>query len=426
MHAELTRLRAPLRDLSVLLSGNVVRLGLGLLASALVYRGLGPSEAGRLAIALGLVSLFSFLAEFGFRDSVVNYVASAASPEEAEAVARSFLLAKLVFGTLAAIALAGLAGWIVGVWYRGMVEPGLVRLAALILLTGGLLNYVQTLLEARKRFAALSLITVAQGAVRAGAIVILFATGHVAVWPLIGLEVGLPLVLLIYGQRFLPPELRPRLARAMASQLGRLWRFSRWIAVASAAATIYLSLDVVLLGHFRTAAEVGLYGAALALVAKFEVVQTAIFASAFPEACRYRSPHDLRAYVSRTLRLTGLVSVAMLLILPFAGIALPALYGGNYVGAVAPFSILLLSLVVGLNAAPVSFVLYPLERPSWVAAGNVLQLVFFMGLGLWLIPTRGAVGAALTALATQLLGAVWIAGAVTWVLREPRRVLGAP
>ena len=417
MVAELATLRRPLRNIGVLLGGNLVKLAFGFVASALTYRALAPENAGRFAIVMSLVSLFSFIAEFGFRDAAVNYIAAAASPAEAQAVARSFLMAKLVFGTLAAALLAGFAGWIVNGWFAGAVQPGLLRLAALALLTGGLLNYVQTLLEARQTFGALSLISMAQAALRAGIIVALFLTGRITLWPLLGIEVGLPLVLLVVGQRSLPSDLRPRLLASLGSHFGRLWRFSRWIAVAAIASTIFLSLDVVLLGHFRPAAEVGLYGAALALLAKFEVVQNAVLTSSFPEACRYRAKADLRAYVFRTMRLTGLASAGFLLILPLGGLVLVALYGSAYAGATVPFTILLAGFLVGLNAQPAAFVLYPLARVRYIAAGDVLQLLFFAALGLWLIPRYGALGAALTVLARQLLGAGLTAAFVTRALQ---------
>ena len=405
MVAELATLRRPLRNVAVLLSGNVVKLAFGLLASVLTYRALAPADAGRLAIVMGLVSLFSFVAEFGFRDAAVTYIAGAASAAEAQAVARSFLMAKLVFGTLAAALLAGLAGWIVNGWYAGAVQPGLIRLAALTLLTGGLLNYVQTLLEARQTFGVLSLISMGQALLRAIIIVVLFLTSRIALWPLVGIEVVLPLVLVVVGQRSLPSDLRPRLLASLGTRFGQLWRFSRWIAVAAIASTIFLSLDVLLLGHFRPAAEVGLYGAALALLAKFEVVQNAVLTSSFPDASQYRAKADLRAYVARTLRLTGLASAALLVILPPAAALLGVLYGAAYAGATLPFAILVVGFVIGLNAQPAAFVLYPLERVRYIAAGDVLQLVFFTGIGLWLIPIYGAPGAALAVLARQIFGA---------------------
>lgn len=414
---DVAALGKPLRNILVLLGGNVGRLALGFLASALTYRALTPRDAGRLAIVMSLVSLFSFVAEFGFRDAAVNYIAGAASPAEAQAVARSFLAAKLVFGTVAAALLAGLAGWIVTGWYAGAVQPGLVRLAALVLLTGGLLNYVQTLLEARQTFGALSLISLAQALLRAGVIGVLFVTGHIAIMALVGLEVALPLVLLAVGQRALPVELRPRPMASLGTHFARLWQFSRWIAVAAIASTIFLSLDVVLLGHFRPTAEVGLYGAALALLAKFEVVQNALITSSFPEACRYRAKADLRAYVFRTMRLTVPASVGFLFILPLTVPVLVALYGKAYVGAALPFAILLVGFAVGLSAQPAAFVLYPLERVRLIAFGDVLQLLCFAGLGLWLIPAHGALGAALAVLATRLLGAGVTAVFVTRALR---------
>jgi O-antigen/teichoic acid export membrane protein len=406
----------PLRNVAILMAGNAIKLGLGFIASILTYRTLPPADAGRLTVVLGLVGVFSLVAEFGFRDAAVNYVAGAASPAEAQSVARSFLAAKMVFGTLAAVLLALLARWLLDTWYPGTVAPGLLRLAALSLFAGGLLNYVQTLLEARQTFSALSLISMAQAVLRAAAIALFYFTGRLALAPLIALEVVVPLALLAYGARFLPPGFLS-LRRPLFEHFGKLWRFSRWIAVAAAASTIFLSLDVLFLAHFRPAAEVGVYGVALALLAKFEVVQNVVLTTAFPEACRYHTKPELRAYVWRTLRLTGLASLGFVCLLPFAGWLIVLLYGGNYAAAALPFSLLLIGLVVGLNAQPAAFVLYPLHRPQWIAAGDVLQLIFCTAVGLWLIPLYGVLGAALTVLATRLFGGSLTLALVTWQLR---------
>jgi O-antigen/teichoic acid export membrane protein len=409
-------LARPLRNVAILLAGNGVKLGLGFVASVLTYRALSPADAGRLTVVLSLVGLFSLLAEFGFRDAAVNYVAGAASLAEAQRVARSFLVAKMLFGTLAAVVLALLAGWLLATWFPGTVAPNLLRLAALSLIAGGLLNYVQTLLEARQTFGALSLLSMAQAVVRAAAIAFFYFTGRLALGPLIALEVVIPLAVLVYGARFLPPGFLS-LRRPLFEHFETLWRFSRWIAVAAVASTIFLSLDVLLLGHFRPAAEVGVYGVALALLAKFEVVQNVVLTTAFPDACRYHTKPELRAYVWRTLRLTGLATLGFLCLLPFAGWLIELLYGAVYKAAAFPFILLLVGLMVGVNAQPAAFVLYPLNRPQWIAAGDVLQLVFCAAAGVWLIPLYGVLGAALTVLATRVFGGLITLALVTWHLR---------
>jgi O-antigen/teichoic acid export membrane protein len=414
--SELALLGRPLRNIGVLLAGNILRLGLGFLASALTYRVLTPEDAGRFTLILTLVGLFSIFAEFGFRDAAVNYIAGAASPAEAQTVARSFLVAKLLFGTLAAALLALLAHWILGRWYPGRVDAGLIQFAALSLLTGGLLNYMQTLLEARQNFGALSLLSTLQAGVRAAAIAFLFFTGRVALLPLLAVEVFIPLLLLAYGQRFLPREFLS-LRGPLFAAFERMWRFSRWIAIAAIAATIFLRLDVLLLGHFHPEAEVGVYGVALALLGKFAIVENALLTTTFPDACRYTAKSDLRRYVRRTVRLTGLISLGFVLLLPLARWLLLFLYGAAYERAALPFGLLLVSFVIALNFQPAAYVLYPLNRPQWIATSDVLQLMCSVGLGLWLIPIYGATGAALTVLGTRIVGAGLIFGLVIFSLR---------
>ena len=49
------------RNVAVLVAGNVLKLGLGVGTSALIFRWLGPGDAGRLALVLGIVGLMSIM-----------------------------------------------------------------------------------------------------------------------------------------------------------------------------------------------------------------------------------------------------------------------------------------------------------------------------------------------------------------------------
>jgi len=131
-------------------------------------------------------------------------------------------------------------------------------------------------------------------------------------------------VVLLFGQRSLPVSLRPRLTTWFGARFGALWRFSRWIAVAAIASTSFSASTSCYSAHFRPAAESGLYGAALALLAKFEVVQNAVLTSRFPRRAGCRAKADLRAYVLRTLRLTGLATLGFLLLLPLQARSSPS------------------------------------------------------------------------------------------------------
>ncbi|HEY6042993.1 MAG TPA: polysaccharide biosynthesis C-terminal domain-containing protein, partial [Anaerolineae bacterium] len=173
----------------------------------------------------------------------------------------------------------------------------------------------------------------------------------------------------------------------------------------------FLKLDVLMLSYYRSPVEVGFYAVALALVSRLDVLKNAVLTSSFPDACRQASPQELRGYIRQSLKLTALSSAALVPLFALGQILIELLYGTEYSAAVPVFSLLLVGFIIGLNAAPIAFVLYPLNRPRWIAASDVLQLVFNSSVNLLLIPSSGIIGAALAVVLTRFFAAL-----ITFVL----------
>jgi O-antigen/teichoic acid export membrane protein len=401
-----------LRSISLLVAGNVVKLALGFVTSIVVFRALGPSDAGRLTLTLGILGLLSIIGEFGLRDAAVNYIARYLPDayDQAAAVARSFLLSKLFLSALAGTTGLLLAGWIAARFYPGLDIADLIRLGAFSLFMDGLLAFTIVVLEAQQRFAPISLIGVAQTTLRAGLVLLLILSGHLNLYTLLVLESIVPLAVFIYTLRLLPRAFFI-LRFPLFEHLALLWHFTKWIALAALASTIFLRLDVLMLSYYRAPAEVGLYAAGLALVSKLDVVKNAILTTAFPDACRRSGVGELRGYVFRSLRLTALGSLAFLPLFVIGGWLIQWLYGVEYSGAMSVLYPLLLAFLIGLNVEPAAYVLYPLNQPRWIAASDLLQLVFNVIVNLALIPRFGMMGAATGVLLTRLL-----ASCITFVL----------
>jgi O-antigen/teichoic acid export membrane protein len=114
----------------------------------------------------------------------------------------------------------------------------------------------------------------------------------------------------------------------------------------------------------------------------------------------------MRVYVSRSLRLTGATSLAMLPLFVVGGLLIVRLYGADYRAAAPAFYPLLAAFLIGLNVEPVAFVLYPLNQPQWVAVNEVAQLAVGLVMGLALIPALGIVGAAWGVLVARIAAAL--------------------
>jgi O-antigen/teichoic acid export membrane protein len=410
-----------LRDIGYLVAGNLLKIALGVGTSAIIFRALGPNDAGRLTLALGVVGLLSIVGEFGLRDAAVNYIARflPTAPEQAYAVARTFFLSKVFLSALAsAVGILG-AGFIAGQFYPEARAADLIRLGAFSLFTSGLLAFALVILEGQQNFAMISALSIVQAVLRTALVVVLFLAHDVNLYTLLLLETIVPLGVFVYSLRVIP---RPFyfLRFPLLLYLGRMFHFTKWIAVAAFASAILLKLDVLMLSYYRAPAEVGFYAVALALVTRLDVVKNAVLTTAFPEACRRTTRSELRAFIFRSLRLTGLASVAFLPLFVVGGWLIEWVYGVDYRPAISAFYPLLAGFLVGLNSQPAAFVLYPLNRPRWIAASDLIQLGFSVAVNLILIPSFGLVGAAWGVLLTRLAAALITLGFVRHLLwRQP-------
>jgi O-antigen/teichoic acid export membrane protein len=411
--AQLVPARSQWRDVAYLVAGNILKFALGLAPSVLIFRVLGPTDVGRLTLALNVISVFSIVGEFGLRDAAVNYCARflATVPERARQVARTFLVSKVSLAALAGSVAFFSAGWIAARFYPQARVADLIRLGAFSLLADGLLSFSMVMLEAQQSFAAMSALGVIQALMRAASIAALFLVRHLSLVSLVVLESIVPLAAFAYSLRLMPHSF-VSLRRPLLKYLGLLFQFTKWIAIAALAGTLFLKLDVLMLSGLRGTAEVGVYAAAIALVAKLEAVKNAVLTTAFPQACRCTGHGEMRVYVSRSLRLTGATSLAMLPLFVMGGMLIVWLYGADYGAAAPAFYPLLAAFLIGLNIEPVAFVLYPLNQPQWVAVNEVAQLAVGLAMGLALIPALGIVGAAWGVLVARIAAALVTFGLV--------------
>ena len=182
---------------------------------------------------------------------------------------------------------------------------------------------------------------------------------------------------------------------------GALIRASLPLGILTLLGTISFRTSVVLLGlHAAGSAEVGEYGAAFRLIEATLFIATAFNAASLPWFSR-RDP----AAISRGFEMA--IKTVLALMLPvglglalFAEPVVETLYGADYGGAVTPLRILgALTALWGVNTTVVT-VLVSRNRPDVYTVPALIALVPNLVLSLILIPSHGAVGAAIAAVAS--------------------------
>jgi O-antigen/teichoic acid export membrane protein len=171
-----------------------------------------------------------------------------------------------------------------------------------------------------------------------------------------------------------------------------------------------LRLDFLLINVLTGPAVLGVYAIASKFAELLKIGPLALTYVLYPKYAR-ESQAAAAVKVRKLLPQAGVLTAAAIIPLWFAATYLiPALYGSDFRGAIAPAHIILLGLALQGIAAVVTAFLYGIGRPGLNSWGMTVGLAVTVVLDLLLIPRFGAVGAATAsaaAYATSTLALVW-------------------
>lgn len=414
----LQTLDATTRGWLTILAGDVGRMALGLVSSVIIARGLGPAHYGYYAVLAATTGIAGAVADVGLSGAAVKRVAAVRREDAALARKRG---SSFFWIRVAAAGGVALAGWLLA----GLLRPELglpasagswsatllLALAFVGVLASALSGAVQTLLQATERFFAISLLLVCNTG-----LTVMLALG--LAW---GNRIDLFTVLLVLGifpalatfalsLWFFPwwRWLRPPSLSFLSGEGRRLFAFGRWLWLGNGLAALTMQLDLVLLNRLGPAATVGVYGLAANLMAKVDVLNRSLYAVLLPAASALRGGEEIRRYIWKSLLRASLVC---LLLIPAAVLVHPfvlLLYGADYLPAVGFFRMLLLVVAVDIFAMPLLLLVFPLNRPQYLALVEAVRAGVLFLAASWLIPVYGAAGAAVSRLASRIAGLVVI------------------
>jgi O-antigen/teichoic acid export membrane protein len=197
-----------------------------------------------------------------------------------------------------------------------------------------------------------------------------------------------------------------------------LFRVGRWLWLAHSAALLAAQLDLLLVNHWRAAAETGTYALALNLAAKADIVNGGLYTVLLPAAAALVGPGAVRRYLRRGLLRSGAIALALaptaLLIGPFVDL----FYGTAYHPAARLYQLLLAVVVFDLFTTPVVLLAYHHGRPQLLAGADLLRVGVLVLVGALLIPAAGPLGGVTGAVVARLVAKV--AGVLLIVLCLPR------
>jgi O-antigen/teichoic acid export membrane protein len=230
---------------------------------------------------------------------------------------------------------------------------------------------------------------------------------------------GVPFIVTLVGLVTIPWNF----LRAKGDERGcarELLHFGKWILVSLFCVMIFSRLGIFMLGYYGSPEEVGYFSAAYTFAMVFPVIAGTITTILLPKVAQLSSSEQMRFFVRKSLKFTMPIVIPSVILLFLSQPIIDLAYGLEFLPSVTVFQILVVSFSFAVIINPVSLVIFSMNKPQILAYLNVLQLLLTFSANMILIPTYGAVGAAVSTLLVSLFGTLFIGGYVYSALRIGR------
>jgi O-antigen/teichoic acid export membrane protein len=394
--------------------GWVLVLDLGAMALAFLVqpvlaRVLGADGLGLYTLSVTVMGLALLVGNLGLAHALTRYVAASPSTDDARVHITLGLLLSAAMGTIVGALL-----------YFGRTAvatvfglPQLLPLLAAVVIAfpfASLFVSIQGALNGQRRMRDFAVLGLLHRVLNAVFVLSLLAAGfgmNGAIWGLVLTEIVCTFIGLL--------TLRHGLTRALKEirrRAANLASFGARMSATNAANAILNYTDVVMVGYYMTASDVGYYGVSMLLASLVSKLPGAVQRVTFPAAARCWGTGDLAALQAMTWKSMQVsacvVTLTGLGLAFFAPDLILALFGSTFSPALAPFFVLLAARVVrGATVVPVGHVLPAVGRPDVNFKIEAAAAMLNIPLNMILIPRVGLVGAAIATAASLLVtGAV--------------------
>jgi O-antigen/teichoic acid export membrane protein len=394
------------KDSYVLVTGDLMVAAIGFISSIIVIRVLGPSDYGSLALSIAVMAATAHMLDLGIRTSAVRYISLYLKTD----IRRSKIMLTIVFRFRL---IAGLIALVVGLFLAEALavkifkKPELTNLLKLAFCGsfGAIMyDFVMTDLQASQRFRKLAGLGVVVTLTKTILIIFLVFIKSASLWKITLLYICTPFLGFGLGSLLISWEFL-KIKDEKRENLKVLFQFSKWVMISYLLASIYNRAELFFLGHFKEASVVGIYSAAHTLVLPLTLVCASLAKILLPKVTSLTSVSNMREYFRISVKILIPLGIFML---PYYFLAphIVILIGEKYMNSIPIFRILFFhALIIGL-AAPIVIILYSLNKPHIITYVNCGQFCFSLLANYLVIPSFGAMGAAVVALCSYGTAAI--------------------
>lgn len=372
-------------------------------ANLLVARALESTAFSQFYLLFSMMTIVAGLTGPAIDTSLVRFASKHIGSECDESLAyfKAVFYVKCGILLLTMLVATAAARPLLGTFFSGFGDAAVPAYAIVAAFFGGaavsMWGFAQSYFQAHQRFTRYAGYEFCSSMLRLVLVLVLLGLGYRNVLLYLAAYVSAPFTMVLVSWYQLP---RRVFTVRTSLEVGReLFRFAKWVILATVFTTVTQRLDLLLLnyGGFQVPKPVvGQYSAAVSIVLAGELVLLTFFSVLLPKASQLKEAWQLRRFIGQFRVPSFLFCLGLGFSIPIVRWFVPVALGPSYAGAEVYFTILLLGVMAALVGAPPVTAIYSLGRSSMMAGFEGLRLALTLAIGIVVVPRYGAVGMAFT------------------------------
>lgn len=396
-------------DVGWFLVSSAVNLVIAFLLQTILARWLGAFDLGLYTMVVTVQEIAMLVAGLGISAALVKYAAEYQENRDRlfQTTSSAFIIS-IIFGLVVGVLLYFLSGTVASIFDMPQLSP-LLKLLAIALPFLCLFQVVLGLFNGFRRMKNWAYLMILRNCLMILLTVILVWLGfgiEGTVFGMVFSAVGGCIFGLYLSRKYLHLTFQGFFKNAK-----KLVLFGIQVVGANAVSIIANRVDIMMIGYFLTATEVGYYSVAVTISMLFDVIPNAIQGISYPATAEYWSKKDhwsLQKMIDKSMKYSACILLPLGLGVGFfAKEITTTIFGAEFIYAALPLSILLIARVVrGATVQPIGASFSGRGRPDIGLKIDALSSVLNIGLNIVLIPRFGIAGSAAATTISLLVGAV--------------------
>lgn len=394
-------------DVGWVFVSSVATVLIGFLLRIVLARWLGASDLGLYQMVITIYGIGTLVATFGIGVALIKYVAEyKGDKDKLTQTVSSGLISSVIFGIVAGILMYALSGLLANVFHMPELAH-LLKILAFVFPFACILETWLGLFNGLREMKTFTFLVILRSL-----LMILFTIAFVKLgFGIAGAVFGI--VLSVFGGCvvgfFLSRGFFRLNLQGFIQNAKRLVSFGGQVFGANAANVVANQADIILIGYFLAAVDVGYYSVAISVSMLLSLIPLAIQRITYPATSEYWSQNNhqaLQKMIDKSMKYSACILLPMGLGVGFfAKDIVTGIFGQEFVYAVLPLCILLIARVIrGGTIVPIGGSFGGVGRPDLALKITAISAATNVGLNILLIPRFGIVGAAMATTVSLLLG----------------------